>query len=351
MEHTYCVIMAGGRGERFWPLSTELVPKPFLKLVGDKTMIQLTVERALRIVPRERIFIILGRAHIEIAKKQLEDLPDENFIVEPEGKDTAPCIGFAAVSLLKIDSKAIMVTLPADHYIPDMDGFAKVISHGVKIARIGDYLITVGINPIRPETGYGYINAYERFGVSGDVECYRVNRFVEKPDFSIAIQYIEEGNYYWNSGMFIWQTDAVLRGIERHMPDLHDGLSRIQDALVSNDREAIGAIYKNLARRSIDYGLMEKADNVLMIPSYFRWDDIGTWASLLRVLEVDEHGNYIKGDAICFDTRNCVIYGDDLVVGTIGVSHLVIVASKDGILICGVDRAQEVRKIVNKLSS
>jgi mannose-1-phosphate guanylyltransferase len=348
-QNVYVVIMAGGKGERFWPLSTESVPKPFLKIVGDKTLIQLTVERASKVVPLERVFVVLGQQHLDVAQKQLEILPDENFIIEPEGRDTAPCIGYSALYVLKQDKKAVMVVLPADQFIPDADNFAKTISVAIEFAKTGDYLVTVGIKPVRPETGYGYINTREPFKTIEDNVCYRVSRYVEKPDIETAKKYIHEGNYYWNGGIFIWHAKAVIAGIKRHMPELYKGLMNLKNAMASKDSGKTTGIYKNLQRKSIDYGLMEKADNVLMVPAQFNWDDVGAWSSLLRVLKLDENGNYVKGNTISIDTKDCVISGEDVIVGTIGVSNLVIVVSKEGILVCNADRAQEVREIAKQL--
>jgi mannose-1-phosphate guanylyltransferase len=351
IEHTFCVIMAGGRGERFWPLSTDLTPKPFLKLMGDKTLIQLTVERALRIVPEERIFVVLGLSQLAVAREQLPLLTDRNFIVEPEGRDTAPCIGFAALSLLKVDNDAIMITLPADHYVPDVEGFVSTILSGVACAGTGDYLVTIGIKPTRPETGYGYINAHEPFGTTPGAACYKVERIVEKPDAAKAILYMQEGTYYWNAGIFIWRAGVVLEGIRRHMPELHEGLMKIKAIPEEDlDRDLV-AVFSSLPRKSIDYGLMEKADNVLMVPSGFVWDDVGTWTSLLRVLDLDGQGNLRVGDTVSVDTTDCVVYGDGITIGTLGVSGLVIVGSKRGVLVCGLDRAQEVKEIVKRLEA
>ena len=345
LEHTYCIIMAGGRGERFWPLSADSMPKPFLRILGTKTMIQLTVERVNRLLPMERIFIVLGTSHADIAREQLPDLPAANFLVEPEGRDTAPCIGFAAISLLGLDPKAVMIVLPADHFIPDSDHFVKTVSYGAEIAGRGDYLVTIGIKPGRPETGYGYINAHEPVFSSDSGTCLRVERFVEKPDANRAQQYLEEGNYFWNAGMFIWKVKTVLAGIAQHMPELYSGLLAIQEALAARNEGCFAEIYSNLVRKSVDYGLMEKADNVLMIPGEFTWDDVGTWSSLLRVKDLDENGNYCSGDTTCLETKNSVICSDGLKVGVVGVSNMVIVASKDGVLVCDADRAQEVREI------
>ena len=349
MEHVYCVIMAGGKGERFWPLSTKRMPKPFLNLIGDRTMIQMTVDRVRFLVPEERVFVVLGEDHLEVAKKQLAQLADEHFIVEPAGRDTGPCIGFTAMALRAIDPDAIMVVMPADQYIPDEDAFVKTLIQAVECAKSGEYLVTVGIKPTRPETGYGYMQAVEEVNVEGGSSGFRVGRFVEKPNAPTAVGYLADGRYFWNSGIFVWQAQAVLQGIGQHMPSLYEGLMRIDEAIITNHDEKIDEIFRGFESISIDYGLMEKADNVLMVKANFGWDDVGTWGSLFRVLELDRSGNYTRGEPICIDTQDCVIYGDDITVGTIGVSNLIIVASKEGVLVCDVNRDQDTRKIAKLL--
>ena len=351
LERTYCIIMAGGRGERFWPLNAHNMPKPFLKILGTKTMIQLTVDRVARIIPPEHIYIVLGKSHVDIAREQLPDLPPGNFLVEPEGRDTAPCIGFAAISLLEIDPQAVMVVLPADHFIPDMENFAKTVLYGVDIASKGEFLVTIGIKPGRLETGYGYINAGESVFSSNDQVCYKVTRFVEKPDAVHAQQYLEEGNYFWNAGMFIWKVKTVLAGIEKHMPDLYKGLLAIKEAQIKGNDSLFTEIYSSLVRKSIDYGLMEKAENVLMIPGEFTWDDVGTWSSLLRVKGLDKDGNWCSGDINCIEVKNSVIYGEGLKVGVIGLSNVVIVASHNGVLVCDAKRAQVVREVARLMEA
>ncbi len=351
MEHVFCVIMAGGKGERFWPLSTSATPKPYLNLVGDRTMIQMTLERVRHLVPEERTFVVLGEDQLEIARKQLSHLPDEHFIVEPAGRDTAPCIGFTAMALRTLDPEALMVVMPADHYIPDEDAFTKTLFHAVECARDGDHLVTVGIKPTRPETGYGYIQAAEEIKGEYGVPCFNVQRFVEKPDAPKAVAYLADGRYYWNSGIFAWRAGTVLQGIERHMPALYEGLVAIDEAILANEDEKIGEVFKGFEAISIDYGLMEKADNVVMVKATFGWDDVGTWGSLLRIQEVDRNGNYTRGEPVCIDTEDCVVYGDGIPVGTIGVSHLIVVASKNGVLVSDINRDQEARKIAKLLGS
>ncbi|MBA4390396.1 MAG: mannose-1-phosphate guanylyltransferase [Syntrophus sp. (in: bacteria)] len=343
--------MAGGKGERFWPLSTGNAPKPFLQLTGEKTLIQLTVERAARFVPKKRIFIVLGKKHLKVAQKQLPDLPRDNFIVEPAGRDTAACIGLAAITLLLRDDKATMVILPADQYVPDVDKFADTMRHCVALAQKDDSLITMGITPTRPETGYGYIKAGKKISSFDDAVCFAVDAYVEKPDLKKATEYIKDGNYYWNAGIFIWQVKTILKGLEQHMPNLYKGLLAIEDALREGKKTKADTIFKDFERKSIDYGLMEKARNVLMVPAIFKWDDVGTWASLQRVLDLDKEGNYKQGSTICIDTKDSVVVGGNTVIATIGVSNLVIIASKKGILICSKDRVQDVREIVKSMEA
>lgn len=351
MEHTYCVIMAGGKGERFWPLSTKNIPKPFINLLGSKTMIQMTVERLLKIVPEERIVVVLGVDHLAIAREQLSSWPGVQFLVEPAGRDTAPCIGFTAVTLAREDPQALMIVVPADHYIPDDIVFAETMRAGVRLARGNACLVTTGIKPTRPETGYGYIQAGERLSAASGSSCFEVRRFVEKPDARRAAEYLAEGGYYWNSGIFIWQAETVLQGMAQHMSSLRKGLERIREAMDAGDEERKKEIFDGLERISIDYGLMEKAENVVMLVAGFVWDDVGTWSSVQRVFPLDGDGNCIHGEAVCIDTKDCVIYADNTVVGTIGVSNLIVAASERGVLVCPKDRDQEARKIAAQLEN
>lgn len=349
MDHTYCVIMAGGKGERFWPLSTRTVPKPYVRLLGDRTMIQMTVDRVRRLLPPEHIFVVITKDHLRVATEQLSELPRENLIVEPAGRDTAPCVGFTAVMLMRLDPSAIMVVLPADHYIPDPECFLDALSQAVTCARSGDDLVTIGIRPSRPETGYGYIEAGGAANPGPQGSCFRVSRFVEKPDATEAARYLADGRFYWNSGIFVWQARALIDGMEAHMPGLFSGLMEMKEAMASGDKRKTARIFRGLERISIDYGLMEKADNVLMIPGAFIWDDVGTWGSLLRVFPGDEHGNYVRGDALCIDTRDSIVFGDGITVGAIGLSNLVVIASRTGVLVADRRRDQETRKIASRL--
>lgn len=348
LEDTFAVIMAGGRGERFWPISTDDAPKPFVRIVDNKSLIQLTVERINSFLPPERIYVVLGRRHLPVAKKQLDSLPEENFIVEPEGRDTAACIGFSAIHLLSKAKDGVMITLPADHFVVDVERFNETLINGVRFAKRGDYLITIGIKPGRPETGYGYIRAYEVTDRYNDINCYRVERFVEKPDFNTALEYLKDGNYYWNAGIFVWRIDSILKSIKIHMPELFSGLMKIKVYLDRGEDDKIEEIYSNFEKKSIDYGVMEKASNVLMLKGDFVWDDIGTWQALLRVMKTDENGNYCNGNAVLIDVKDSVVFGDEINMGVVGVYNLVIVASREGVLVCDRERAQDVREIARR---
>ena len=341
--------MAGGKGERFWPLSTGKVPKPFLPLIGSKTLIQLTAERASRFLSKENIFVVLGKTHLHTARKQLPDIPLQNFIVEPIGRDTAACIGLAATVLSLKDRNGTMIVVPADQFVPDMRRFEKTARRCIAIASGGDYLVTIGIKPSRPETGYGYIQADERKKIGRGMECYRVAGFVEKPDRERAARYLAAGDYYWNAGIFVWQTTTILNAFKTYMPSLFEGLEAIRYALINSKKREADRLFIGFERKSIDYGVMEKADNVLMVPADFQWDDVGTWSSLERVFELDKHGNYLHGKTMAIDTRNSVVVGDDRPIGIIGLSNVVVVASKNGILVCEKERVQQVREIAKKM--
>jgi mannose-1-phosphate guanylyltransferase len=358
LEHLFCVIMAGGKGERFWPLSTAERPKPFVKLLDDTSPIQATCERALRLAPAERVFVVLGRKHLAVAREQLPHLPVQNFIVEPSGRNTAPCIGLAALLLSRIDIRALMVVLPADHHVPDADAFVRTMQSAAIVAEQRPYLVTLGMKPARAETGYGYIKVSRRLRGFGSTVCYRAERFVEKPDLETAETYLRDSRYYWNGGIFLWQTSVVLEGIRLHMPDLHTGLMGIGNLLGDRAqgrtaRSAIGPvitrIFNGLKGESIDYGLMEKAKNVVMVPAEFTWDDLGSWTSVARVSGVDERGNWRKGRTVCIDTEGSVIVGEEIPVGVIGLKGVVIVASKKGVLVCAASRVQDVREIAGTM--
>ncbi len=352
----FAVIMAGGRGERLWPLSREETPKQFLKLLGEHTLLQQTVERIAPLVSNEDTYVVVGREHVGIVREQLPDLPKKNVIIEPMGRGTAPCIGLAATRLARIDPQGVMIVLPADHAIVDEEHFLRVLNDAASVAEEGTHLVTLGITPNRPATGYGYIQAFSplKAGDLGtDCEVLSVERFAEKPDLKTAERFLQEGGYYWNSGMFVWRVDAILREMKEHMPQLHDALRDIEEHAGAPDYEQnLERTYAGQEANSIDYGVLEKSEHVLVIPTGdIGWSDVGDWSALSEVLETDDVGNLIRASHIGVDTSNCTILSKHTsekkrLVATLGISDVVIIDTDDILLVMDKSRAQEVKKIL-----
>jgi mannose-1-phosphate guanylyltransferase len=345
----YAVIMAGGSGTRLWPLSRRNRPKQSLKLVGDRTMFQHAVERLSPLFSIESIFTVTKPDYVPLLASQVAALTTDNFIVEPEGRGTAPAIGLAAVQLRRRDPDATMAVLTADHFISDTGGFRVVLETARKVAQDGR-LVTLGIKPAFPSTGYGYIQQGERLDVQGDIPVYAVKRFVEKPDSGNAERMAASGDYSWNSGMFIWRVDAFLSEVKRQMPAFYAQLAEVEAALgTSGYSSTLERVWPDVAEQTIDYGIMENAPNVAVIPVEIGWTDLGNWSSLFDILPIDANGNILRGPSIAIDTRNTLVVGEKRLIATIGVEGLVIVDTDDALLVCSKDREQEVRAIVKQL--
>jgi mannose-1-phosphate guanylyltransferase len=347
MTALYAVIMAGGRGERFWPLSTTKLPKPFIQLLGSRSLIQDTVSRILPLVPLERILISIGSAHLAVAKQQLPQIPDENFIVEPVGRDTSACIGFSALHIERRDPEAVMLALPADHFIADPEAFQRTIQTGIENLE-GAAGVVFGITPSRPETGYGYILT-EKPAVRAD--AWPVIRFVEKPDAPTAARFLASGNYFWNSGMFLWKVSTLLELFRKHMPEAYQGLSELRTLLGSDPGPEIQRVFSALPCISIDFGLMEKTSGLRLVPASFVWDDIGNWASLERALPPDSMGNIAQGNHVALDSSGCVLYAQTGTVAAFGVSDLIIVQAYGKVLVCSKEKAADLKRLVTALGT
>ena len=347
----YALIMAGGTGSRLWPRSRTQHPKQFLDITGDLTMLQQSQQRLLPLIPIERTFVATNQIYVEIVTRQLPDIPQENILGEPTGRGTAAAIGLAAVHLRKRSPEALMAVLTADHLIKKTDTFRQVLRAAADIAT-EDWLVTLGITPNYPETGYGYIERGEFLGTVGEFEGYRVERFVEKPDLFHAEQYLEGGNYAWNSGMFIWKVRRILEEMERHMPELYRGLSEIEQYLLTpKAEETLAKVFPTLPAQTIDYGIMEKAEQVAMLPVDIGWHDVGSWSAVYDVLPHDKSNNVVVGQHISPDTQNSLIYSPKRLVATIGLDDVVIVDTDDVLLICPRSRSQDVKKLVDILKS
>ena len=342
------LIMAGGRGERFWPRSRKDMPKQFLKLTDDgKTMIQLTVERILPLIKTEDIYIITNKDYKNLVKQQLPDIKEENILCEPMGKNTAPCIGLGAVYIQKKYSDAVMLVLPSDHLIKYNSMFLKLLKEGCKIAERDENLITIGITPDSPKTGYGYI----KFNPTNYIgQAFEVEKFVEKPDLETAKEYLRTEEYLWNSGIFLWKISTILNNIERFMPDIYKGLLKIQKAIGTTEQDVIlEREFIKFKPESIDYGVMEKAKNIYILPGTFGWDDVGSWLAVERIKKTNEFGNIIDGNIITISTKNCIIEGGKKLIAAVGLHDLVIVDAEDATLICDKEFTDEIKKVLENL--
>ena len=342
------LIMAGGKGERFWPKSRQSLPKQFLSLTNDgKTMIQLTVERILPLVEMEDIYIATNAKYKHLVMEQLPELPEQNILCEPVGRNTAPCIGLGAVHIHHKYEDAIMMVLPSDHLIKYNDIFVETLSNACDVAEEGQNLITIGITPNYPETGYGYIKADKESTLK---KSFAVDCFVEKPNYEVAKSYVESGDYYWNSGMFIWKLSSILSNMQTFMADTYEGLLKIQSAIGTLDEDQIlQAIFPNFVSDSIDYGIMEKASDIYLIPGNFGWDDVGSWLAVERVRGTDEARNTLNGNIVAIDTERCTIEGHKRLIATVGLKNLIIVDTEDALLVADKMAAGDIKKILAEL--
>lgn len=345
------VIMAGGKGERFWPKSRKSLPKQFLSLTDDgKTMIQLTIERLKKIVDIDDVYIVTNKDYRDLVIEQINGIPEENILLEPMAKNTAPCIGLAAMHIKKKYKDAVMVVLPSDHLIKYNEIYIDTLKEAIEVSEEDKNLITIGITPSYPETGYGYIN----FGRDeNDIErnnVYRVKRFVEKPNLDTAKEYLASGRYLWNSGMFVWKSSTILENFQKLMPNMYEGLNKIYETIGSDEEESIlQREFTKFKGESIDYGIMERAGNIYTIPGSFGWDDVGSWLSLERINRTNDDGNVIKGNVITINSKNSIIQAQDKLIATIGIDDLVIVDTDDALLISNKSNTQEVKKVIENL--
>lgn len=346
----FAVIMAGGKGSRFWPRSREKMPKHLLDIEGERTIIRETVDRIRPLVPPERTLMVTGRSHAAELIRQLPEIPAENILIEPVGRNTAPCIGLAALHIQKRVPDAVMLVLPSDHRIGDEITFRRVLDAAGKVAAGGNSLVTIGIRPTGPETGYGYIEQGDPFPAGGDGEIRRVRSIREKPPIEQAMEFLRQGCFLWNSGMFVWKASTILGAIKRFLPELHAGLVQIREALgTEREEEIVGEVYSAQKAVSIDYGVMEKVEDVLVIPGNFGWSDLGSWDALWDVSGKDENGNVARGSLIGIDAGDCLVHSPGKLVALVGVRDLLVVETDDALLICRRGRSQDVRKVVEIL--
>jgi mannose-1-phosphate guanylyltransferase len=341
--------MAGGSGTRFWPLSRAARPKQLLPLGGsDVSLLRATQQRIDRLIPPERILVVTSETLAEQTRAELPELPPENVLAEPTGRNTAPCVGWAASVIARRDPEAVLAVLPADHHIGNVRAFQGVLERAAEVAAEGD-MVTVGIRPTRPETGYGYVELGEELGPN----VHRVRRFVEKPDELRARQFLAAGRFLWNSGMFFFRADVLLAAVRQHLPGLGDALAAYDEAAKRGEERAlVQRTYAELPDISLDHGVMEKAARMAVIPGDFGWSDVGSWTTAWELAERDADDNALFGEVVAVDTRGSYVRAPEgKVVAVVGLDEVVVVDTQDALLVMPRSRAQDVRAVVNALKS
>lgn len=344
------LIMAGGKGTRFWPLSTEQKPKQFLNLVGDKSMIQMTVDRITKLIPLEKVFICTGAEYVDLLKEQLPELDERNIIIEPEGRNTTACIALSGLIIKKFYKDATMVVLPADHLIKNETSFLNIISNAHQfINKNNDSIVTIGIQPSRPETGFGYIKLDRMNKPNKFEEIYKVDSFTEKPKLEVAEYYLQTGDYLWNSGMFIWKVDFILKQIETYSPSTYEALKNILNIKDEDLQEYINSAYSRVESISIDYSVLEKSNSIYVIPGDIGWDDIGTWNSVERYKSKDENSNISDGSNILINTVGSTIISTEKKIIIKDMKDIFVVESDDTIIITKRDNISDISLLKNSI--
>lgn len=343
----YALILAGGKGTRLYPLSREKNPKQFLKIINEKSFLRNTVDRITPVVSKENIYVVTNKDYIDGIKEELPEIKEENIFMEPSNKETATCIGLSAVKLLKKDKDAVMMVLPSDHFIQQEKLFVDTLKQAVQIAERKRDLITIGVNPTRPETGYGYIQMGNR--INGEIPTYKVARFTEKPNYEVAKDFLIDGNYLWNSGMFIWRADVFLREMEKYLPDMYKSLMEIYKYVgTEQEEEVIKQQYNLIQGISVDFGIMQKTRKAYVIKSEFEWDDIGSFSAMCRFLS-NLRGNSVMGNTFLEQSEDCFVFGGKKLIIGFGIKDLIIVDSDDVMLVMDKNKDQEIKHLVNML--
>lgn len=344
------VIMAGGRGERFWPKSRNNFPKQFLSLTSDgETMIQKTVSRLLPLVKYEDMFIVTNENYVDIVNEQLPQIPKENILSEPVARNTAPCVALAAAVINKKYEESIMMVLPSDHLIRYDEMYIDTLKQAIKVAKQNTNLVTIGIAPTYPETGYGYIH-FSKSDNENFIGVYKVDKFVEKPDLETAKEYLASRKYLWNSGMFVWRTSSIVENFKMYLPEMYEGLLKLKEAFGTDEfKDVLNETFTSFKSESIDFGIMEKAEHIYAISGNFGWDDVGSWLALERINKTNDYGNYITGDIITINTNRSIICGNKKLIAVIGLNDVIVVDTDDATLICSKEKTQDVKKVIENL--
>ncbi|RKY79184.1 mannose-1-phosphate guanylyltransferase [candidate division KSB1 bacterium] len=344
----YGVIIAGGSGTRFWPRSRQKMSKQFLTIFGKKPLISQTIERIEQIIPHEHMYVISVENQREQLLEVCKKIPAENLIFEPVGKNTAPCIGLVAQIIYNKNPDGVMVVSPADHLVVNVDKFRRVIKKSIEIARDYNGLVTLGIKPDTPATGYGYIQIDKPLEIKGKIKAFNVKTFAEKPNLETAKRFLKSGDFFWNSGVFIFRAETILNAFEEFLPEVYQGLQEIGKYLgTSKYPDVLKKVYKQIRSISIDYGIMEKASNVYLVESDFGWSDLGSWEQVYRLSPKDSSGNVKSGDVLLLDTKDSYVYSSEGITALLGVDNLIVVRSGDSVLVAKRERSEDVKKLVD----
>lgn len=346
----YAAIMAGGSGTRLWPKSRSSRPKQFQNLYGENSLLQETARRLDPLIKQDDIYIIANQSHEQAVKEQLNWLPAGNFVGEPMGKDTAPAVGMMATIIGHKDPDAIIMISPADHVITKEKHFRRLLEVAEQIASEGPNVVTIGIKPTCAETGYGYIQMTEEKRVIDDVDVHKVASFKEKPDAKTAEEYVSSWHYVWNSGMFIWSAKTIMNLFRDHAPDIYKLLIRFDGAIGTPDEAKVfEEVYDAFPRISVDYAILEHAENIFVIPASIGWNDLGNWTSLYDIMEQDEEGNVVAANHVGLDTHNCIIHSQDRLITTIGLDNMIVVDAGDAIMVLPRGRSQDIKQLLEEL--
>jgi len=342
----YCVIMAGGRGTRFWPASRKHNPKQLLNIVGNESMLQMTVDRLVKMKNVEDVFIVTGPDLAPKIEKTIKGINFENIIIEPSGKDTAAAIGLAALYIKKVREDAVMSVFPADHLVVGAQEFAKTVRSAIQLANKNNSLVTIGVVPTFPATGYGYIQ-FDKNSPEDHLNCFKVKTFAEKPHKELAERFLESGDFLWNGGMFVWKVSSFFNKIKKYMPDLNDKLVKIEKKIATN--QGFAELWDSIKPESIDYGLMEKSDDIYVVKAEFNWNDLGSWDTVFDVSTKSKEHNVIRGEGVVIEGKNNLIQSNGHFTAVIGVDNLVVVNTKDATLVVPREKVEDVKKLVKYL--
>jgi len=353
MDKFHCLIMAGGSGTRFWPRSLKAKPKQYLTIFGDQSLIQSTIGRFARFIPEDSIYVVSNKGQKEVLEEQASNLKKENLIYEPIGKNTLPAIGLSALFVAKNDPDGIMVVSPADHLTKNDELFQETIESAAKIAIEKDGIVTIGITPNAPATGYGYIQIADEIKIGQTIKSFAVNRFVEKPNLETAKTYISSGMYFWNAGIFVFKVSVFLKAVEKHAPALYTDLQEIGKTIgTAGYEQVLDKMYGRVDSVSVDYGIMEKADNVYLVKGDFEWNDLGSWEEVYKYDPVkDENQNACIGQTVLIDARNSYVYAPNSLVAVVGLDDVIVVQEGNAILVCKRSHAEEIKQVVDQLKS